>query len=53
MSYTDERGVRGSQAKGRGMIEGNMTPSLESQPLPFLSDTLPASPNHTAPLAWQ
>lgn len=53
MSYADERGVRGFQAKGREMIEGSMTRSLESQPLPFLGDTLPASPNRTAPLAWQ
>ena len=31
MSCADERGVRGFQAKGRGMTTGNRTPMLESQ----------------------
>lgn len=45
VSCADERGVRGFQAKGRGMITGNMTPAGVSTSLPFLRDT--------APLAWQ
>ena len=52
MSYADERGVRGFQAKGREMIEGSMTRSLESQPLPFLRDTSSVSnPHCTSSLA--